>query len=213
MAKMSALRIRGSQLRLACDTILSLSVQRPCLMGGQFVPLCLQLVHPKDATHVFSACPAISMEACSLLLIFITHSLFVSWTVTRFSFVCTATCASMVSFESLRHFARGLRIYCGDRLGLQHEQVVAQRGATPRARALSLPTGDKKELKQWSLFLSWLRSCLGPPVVPFFPLIFFWGAGSPTKIDYRKKVGYPCSNLSSLEDLHKDLKQLSFFLG
>ena len=36
---------------------------------------------------------------------------------------------------------------------------------------------------------------LGPPVVPFYP---FFGEGSPTKIDYRKKgTGYPYSNLST----------------
>ena len=35
---------------------------------------------------------------------------------------------------------------------------------------------------------------LGPPVVPF--LNPFWGEGSPTKIDYRKK-GYPFSSLST----------------
>ena len=34
---------------------------------------------------------------------------------------------------------------------------------------------------------------LGPPVVPFYP---FWGEGSPTKIDYRKKWD-PYSNLST----------------
>ena len=36
-------------------------------------------------------------------------------------------------------------------------------------------------------------SWLGPPVVPFYP---FFGAGSPAKIDYRKKKWYPYSNLS-----------------
>ena len=39
------------------------------------------------------------------------------------------------------------------------------------------------------------RSLLGPPVVPFYP---FWGEGSPTKIDYRKKGTLI---LTSLEDL------------
>ena len=37
------------------------------------------------------------------------------------------------------------------------------------------------------------RQLLGPPVVPFYP---FWGEGSPTKIDCRKK-GYPYSKLST----------------
>ena len=36
-------------------------------------------------------------------------------------------------------------------------------------------------------------------MVPCCPL-FFWGEGSPTKIDYRKKW-YPYSNLSNLDDL------------
>ena len=35
---------------------------------------------------------------------------------------------------------------------------------------------------------------LGPPVVPFYP---FWGECSPTKVDYRKKIGYPYSTLST----------------
>ena len=39
---------------------------------------------------------------------------------------------------------------------------------------------------------------LGPAVVPFYP---FLGEGSPTKIDSRKKIGHPYSNLSNLEDL------------
>ena len=36
--------------------------------------------------------------------------------------------------------------------------------------------------------------CLGFAVVPFYP---FLGEGSPTKIDYRQKIGYPYSNLSA----------------
>ena len=32
------------------------------------------------------------------------------------------------------------------------------------------------------------------PVVPFYP---FWGEGSPTKTDYREKIWYPYSNLST----------------
>ena len=39
---------------------------------------------------------------------------------------------------------------------------------------------------------------LGPPVVPFLTL--FLGEGSPTKIDYRKKLVPNYSNLSNLED-------------
>ena len=35
--------------------------------------------------------------------------------------------------------------------------------------------------------------------MPFSPP--FLGEGSPTKIDYRQKKRYPCSNLSNLEDL------------
>ena len=35
---------------------------------------------------------------------------------------------------------------------------------------------------------------LGPPVVPFYP---FLGEGSPTKIDYRRNIGYLYSNLST----------------
>ena len=38
---------------------------------------------------------------------------------------------------------------------------------------------------------------LGPPLVPFYP---FLGEGSPSKIDYRKKVG-TLSLTSLLEDL------------
>ena len=41
-------------------------------------------------------------------------------------------------------------------------------------------------------------STKGPPVVPFYP---FSGEGSPTKMDYRKRKKYPCSNLKILEDL------------
>ena len=37
---------------------------------------------------------------------------------------------------------------------------------------------------------------LGPPVVPFHRFFFGW-EGSPTKINYRKKRWYPCSNLST----------------
>ena len=43
--------------------------------------------------------------------------------------------------------------------------------------------------------LRW-SSCLGPPVVPFYP---FWGEGSPTKIDYSKKGTLIRTSL--LEDL------------
>ena len=46
-----------------------------------------------------------------------------------------------------------------------------------------------------------LKMCfalLGPPVVPFYP---FWGEGSPTKIDCRRKSCTLTSKLSNLEDL------------
>ena len=46
------------------------------------------------------------------------------------------------------------------------------------------------------LFGGRLRLNLGPPVVPFYP---FWGEGSPTKIDYRKKGTLILSSL--VEDL------------
>ena len=45
-----------------------------------------------------------------------------------------------------------------------------------------------------------------PSQVPFYLFFFFWGGGSPTKIDYRKgkKTLVPTySNLSNLEDLGK----------
>ena len=38
------------------------------------------------------------------------------------------------------------------------------------------------------------KHSLGPPVVAFY--LFFW-EGSPSKIDYQKIIGYPCSNLST----------------
>ena len=41
-----------------------------------------------------------------------------------------------------------------------------------------------------------METHLGPPVVPFYP---FFGEGSPTKIDYRKKGSLILSSL--LEDL------------
>ena len=43
---------------------------------------------------------------------------------------------------------------------------------------------------------------LGPPVVPFYPVL---GEGSPTKIDYRKKL-VPNSNLKLLEDLVREIR-------
>ena len=51
---------------------------------------------------------------------------------------------------------------------------------------------------------------LGPPIVPFSPL--FWGAGFPTKIDYRKKGSLILTSL--LEDLSQSLSVWTFhFLG
>ena len=44
----------------------------------------------------------------------------------------------------------------------------------------------------------WLL-CLGPPVVPF--TLSFFGEGSPTKVDYREKIGYQLIQAFSLEDL------------
>ena len=56
---------------------------------------------------------------------------------------------------------------------------------------------------------------LGPPVVPFYLVVFFWG-GSPTKIDYRKKgalilsTGGPSQNLQkwcTLQNSHTQQKR------
>ena len=40
----------------------------------------------------------------------------------------------------------------------------------------------------------WFLACLRSPSRPFYP---FLEEGSPTKIGYRKKKGFPCSNLST----------------
>ena len=95
---------------------------------------------------------------------------------------------------------------CSDPRWFAHAQngrIHAQTG--PRCRPASVP----------AFALLAISACTGPCILRASSLCSstevrsalypFWGEGSPTKIDYKKKSWYPYSKLSNLEDLVVEL--------
>ena len=109
-------------------------------------------------------------------------------------------CNAMFSFQNHKRIDAGIRPFRAKCRFLAHVAVSLYSTSVPVSRTLIKWSGFEEdrivEDSAWLFlhFLFWTfkggnsvghrESCLGPPVVPFYP---FPGEGSPTEIDYRKK--------------------------